>query len=70
MSRSKSLEAFKFALYLGIPIGLTAFVVFRPDNLQAIIQNRAYVRYPPEGTRPPNFEELQDILQKEKQQRK
>lgn len=31
---------------------------------------RAYVRYPPEGPRPPNLEELQEILRREKQQRK
>lgn len=70
MSRFKSLEAFKFALYVGIPIGLTAFVVFRSENLQTIIENRAYVRYPPEGPRPPSLEELQEILKREKAQRK
>ena len=31
---------------------------------------RAYVRYPPEGPLPPNLEELQEILKREKQQRK
>lgn len=80
---------------MGIPIGLTAFLVFRPDNLQAVIENvrlragplspplgattyaprgshlvpplqRSYVRYPPEGKRPPNWEELQELLRKER----
>lgn len=31
---------------------------------------RAYVRYPPEGPRPPSLEELQEILRGEKQERK
>lgn len=33
------LQVFKFAVYLGIPIALTAFVVYRTDNLQQIIEN-------------------------------
>ena len=37
--RPLSLQIFKFAVYLGVPIALTAFVAFSPDNLQAIIQN-------------------------------
>lgn len=32
-------QAFKFGVYVAIPICLTAFVVFRPDNLKAIIDN-------------------------------
>jgi hypothetical protein len=97
--RPLCLQIFKFAVYLGVPISLTAFVAFRPDNLQAIIQNvgdgrtpasisakppqrttltaplminvqRSYVRYPPEGERPPNWDELQALLAKERQSKK
>ena len=28
---------------------------------------RAYVKYPPEGKRPPNFEELQALLKEQRQ---
>ena len=31
------MQAFKFAVYVGVPIALTAFVVYNPDNLQALI---------------------------------
>jgi hypothetical protein len=31
-------QAFKFSLYLAVPICLTAFVVYTPENLQAIIK--------------------------------
>lgn len=31
---------------------------------------RSYVRYPPEGERPPNWEELQARLAKERQSKK
>ena len=31
---------------------------------------RSYVRYPPEGERPPNWDELQALLAKERQSKK
>ena len=52
------LEVFKLGCYLAIPIGMTAFFTFNPDNLDAIIKSRSYVVYPPEGPRPPSNEEL------------
>jgi hypothetical protein len=33
------LQVFKFAVYLGVPIALTAFAVYSPGNLQSIINN-------------------------------
>jgi hypothetical protein len=94
-------QVFKFAIYLGVPIGLVALVVYTPANLQAIIESvsfpalpvccicagvlphllltvplsrsfasplvqKSYVRYPPEGPRPPTLEELQEKLKKAK----
>ncbi|OUS49416.1 hypothetical protein BE221DRAFT_65327, partial [Ostreococcus tauri] len=54
------LEGFKFAVYLAVPIALTAAFALRPENLERVIRDvptmmtqRAYVVYPPEGARPP-----------------
>ncbi|CAI5481076.1 unnamed protein product [Closterium sp. Yama58-4] len=37
------------------------------DNLEAIIRNRAYVIYPPEGPRPPTAEEVRGLAQRRQQ---
>ena len=55
------LEAFKFACYIAIPIGMTFAVARNPANLEAIIKNRSYVVYPPSGPAPPTAEEVQDF---------
>lgn len=51
-TRGKLLEAFKFAVYLSIPVGVT-LVSIQPENLEWIIRNRQYVVYPKENKRPP-----------------
>ena len=62
-----ALEAFKFACYLAVPIGMTVFVAYNPTMLNKVIQNRKYVVYPPEGPRPPSNEELWEKLGKRSQ---
>ncbi|KAL6767851.1 hypothetical protein ACKKBF_B36865 [Auxenochlorella protothecoides x Auxenochlorella symbiontica] len=66
MSRYKSLELFKFGVYVTIPVLLVGAIVYRPENLEAIIRNRSYVVYPPEAPRPPSAEQLQELLKKQK----
>mmetsp|Transcript_8608 Transcript_8608/g.15929 ORF Transcript_8608/g.15929 Transcript_8608/m.15929 type:complete len:82 (+) Transcript_8608:62-307(+) len=61
-----ALEAFKFALYLAVPISLTFFVAFNPTMLDKVIKNRMYVVYPPEGPRPPTNEELWEKIREKK----
>ncbi|KFM25507.1 Sterol-4-alpha-carboxylate 3-dehydrogenase, decarboxylating [Auxenochlorella protothecoides] len=39
MSRYKSLELFKFGVYVTIPVLLVGAIVYRPENLEAIIRN-------------------------------
>ncbi|KAL4432425.1 hypothetical protein ABPG77_001724 [Micractinium sp. CCAP 211/92] len=56
------LEAFKFSLYVAVPLALTAAVVLREDVLQAIIKSRSYVVYPPSDV---TDEKIQDLLKKE-----
>merc|ERR1712039_1045163 len=60
------LEAFKFAVYLAVPISMTVFVAYNRSTLEKVIKNRMYVVYPPEGPRPPSNEELWDKINKEK----
>ena len=62
-----ALEAFKFACYLAVPIGMTVFVAYNPTMLNKVIQNRKYVVYPPEGPRPPSNEKLWEKLGKRSQ---
>lgn len=58
---SSSLEVFKFAVYLAVPISLTALVVFQRDRFQSIIDHKGYVKYPPvESTH--SFEDLEEKL--------
>lgn len=33
------MQVFKFSLYVSVPIALTYFVVYRPENLQTVIEN-------------------------------
>ena len=62
-----ALEAFKFALYLAVPVGVTVFVAYNPTTLEKVIKNRMYVVYPPEGPRPPTNEELWEKIKKKKE---
>ncbi|KAL4430670.1 hypothetical protein ABPG75_005926 [Micractinium tetrahymenae] len=52
------LQAFKFSIYVAVPIALTAAVVLRQDVLQAIIKSRSYVVYPPSDV---TDEKIQDV---------
>lgn len=54
--RGKLVEAFKFAVYLSIPVGVTIASI-QPENLEWIIRNRQYVVYPKENKRPPTVRE-------------
>lgn len=63
MARSFKLEAWKFALYVALPISLTAAVVLREDVLQAIIRSRGYVRYPPSDV---TDDKIQELLKQER----
>ena len=47
------LEAFKFVVYVSVPIAVVALTSFYPSNLEWVIRNRSYVVYPEEGKRPP-----------------
>lgn len=60
-----ALEVFKFAVYLAVPISLTVLVAYNRPMLEAVIKNRMYVVYPPEGPRPPtNNEELYEHMRR------
>ena len=56
-----SLELFKFATYLSIPIAMTVAFAANPENLETIIKRHAYVVYPPEGPKPPTNAEMKKI---------
>eukprot|EP00325_Prymnesiales_sp_UTEX-LB-985_P005685 CAMPEP_0174708280 /NCGR_PEP_ID=MMETSP1094-20130205/10576_1 /TAXON_ID=156173 /ORGANISM="Chrysochromulina brevifilum, Strain UTEX LB 985" /LENGTH=80 /DNA_ID=CAMNT_0015906809 /DNA_START=210 /DNA_END=452 /DNA_ORIENTATION=- len=58
------MENFKFSLFVITPI-VTAALFWNDSFVELIVRNRQYIRYPPEGERPPvNQEELQERLQK------
>eukprot|EP00700_Malawimonas_jakobiformis_P002929 EC725268.1.p1 GENE.EC725268.1~~EC725268.1.p1 ORF type:complete len:79 (+),score=0.05 EC725268.1:105-341(+) len=55
---SSRLEWFKFALYLGVPVGVVYFFS-RPSIYMPYLERKQFVVYPPEGERPPeNLEEI------------
>jgi len=64
-----SLEAFKFATYLTVPIFLTVVFAANPENLEAIIKHHSYVVYPPEGPKPPTAQEMKKIVEANKKRR-
>ncbi|EPS70627.1 hypothetical protein M569_04134, partial [Genlisea aurea] len=55
------LEIAKFALYVGVPIGLMYFFASNTKNLQKVMGRNQYVVYPPEAPRPPSPEELREM---------
>ncbi|CAA0829548.1 Unknown protein [Striga hermonthica] len=56
------LEIAKFAVYVGVPIGLMyLFAATNNKNLQKVMGNRQYVVYPPEAPRPPSPEEMREM---------
>ncbi|KDD75435.1 hypothetical protein H632_c686p2 [Helicosporidium sp. ATCC 50920] len=71
--RARALEAretlWKFAVYVSVPVGLTAVLVYKPEFLNSVIENRSYVVYPPEGERPPSAEQLKALVAAERKAR-
>ena len=41
------MQVFKFAVYLAVPVSLTALVIFQRDRFQSVIDQKGYVKYPP-----------------------
>ncbi|KAG5188333.1 hypothetical protein JKP88DRAFT_234345 [Tribonema minus] len=65
LGRAKSqgyrLEAFKFSLYLIVPV--VATVVYNsPENMRALLQRYKFVEYPPEGPKLPTGDEMNDMI--------
>ncbi|CCO17285.1 predicted protein [Bathycoccus prasinos] len=69
MAKSFSLEAFKFSVYLSIPIAMTVFFAMNPSNLEEIIRNRMYVVYPASAPDPPSDEEMKRLIERNKKKR-
>ena len=46
------LEVFKFASYIVLPI-VTIGLVMSPERMLALVRERRYIEYTPEGRRPP-----------------
>ena len=63
MAKSFSLEAFKFSVYLSIPIAMTVFFAMNPSNLEDIIRQRMYVVYPASAPDPPSDAEMKRIVE-------
>ena len=60
--RTFVLENFKFVLFVITPIA-TASIFWNDRIVETIVRDRQYVRYPPEGERPPsNEQELQEAF--------
>lgn len=66
MAKSFSLEAFKFSVYLSIPIAMTVFFAMNPSNLEEIIRNRMYVVYPASAPDPPSEKETKKEFKRKK----
>mmetsp|Transcript_2201 Transcript_2201/g.2488 ORF Transcript_2201/g.2488 Transcript_2201/m.2488 type:complete len:100 (+) Transcript_2201:95-394(+) len=47
----KGLEAFKFGVYLTLPV-LTVMFFNTPEAIKALIERKQYIVFPPEGERP------------------
>jgi protein PET100, fungi type len=69
MAKSFSLEAFKFSVYLSIPIAMTVFFAMNPSNLEEIIRNRMYVVYPASAPDPPSDAEMKRLIEFNKKKR-
>ena len=60
--RTVVMENFKFTLFVLTPV-FTASLFWNDSIVERIVTNRNYVRYPPEGERPPQSqEELEQAL--------
>ena len=63
------LENFKFVLFVCTPI-VTASLFWNDTIVTAVVNNRQYIYYPPEGPRPPqNQDELKEELAKRAERR-
>ena len=56
------LEAFKFCLYLSIPV-TASFIYNYPEHMNAIVARFSYIVYPAEGPRPPEPEVMAERIQ-------
>jgi protein PET100 len=52
------LEAFKFSIYLSIPV-IATVVYAEPENMQKIVNYTKYIVYPAEGPKPPLGDEME-----------
>ena len=67
--RALVFENSKFLLFLVTPI-VTASIFWNDAFVEKIVVNRNYVRYPPEGERPPtNVVELEEAMAKRQAKR-
>ena len=65
-----ALENFKFILFVITPVATASLFWYEP-LVEMIVRDRQYVRYPPEGERPPrNEEELAQRMREIEQRRK
>ena len=62
------LEAFKFGVYVSVPIFMTVVFAANPENLESIIKSHAYVVYPPRDL-PPTAKEMKTIVEANKKKR-
>lgn len=51
------LEAFKMAVYLGLPVGAVA-IYSNPSVMQSVLNHYKFIEYPPEGPKPPTNKEI------------
>ncbi|KAF0695771.1 Aste57867_13422 [Aphanomyces stellatus] len=66
MSRYKSLELFKFTIYVTLPI-FTTYVYMQPDIVQQIVSGLGYVKFPAQDV---TRDEMIKKLKKGQQERK
>ncbi|KAK1863130.1 hypothetical protein I4F81_005692 [Pyropia yezoensis] len=65
--RRRRLEAFKFSVYLLVPVGASYYFGSGAyPYLERIIQQRSYVVYPPEGPAPPAPDEMARLVGRER----
>jgi len=59
-------QVFKFALYLAVPISLTAWVINGKASFESLREAREYVKYPSEDASH-SFKDIESALNKAKQ---
>jgi len=63
------LEAFKFALYVSVPV-LSSVFYANPEFMHSMIMRLRYVEYPEAAPRPPVGHEIEAFRAKREQQKK